>query len=166
MMRSFPLELEHIIAEHSVDDLSVIDAQRRRADLRLVCRAWRDSIDLSRHLIVVGHNEVVATHQRICNQQSGTTVGEMIKSIRIEVKLNQTERSLSEAVSGLLGQVPNVGRVELLADNLALSRVGYFSAERGEDVIKQLLRLTKVRHFKFGDPSTSNAKIDIDKLET
>ncbi len=67
MVARLPLELDQMVIAESVRELGVVEAQRTRVVLSLVCRAWRDSIKLDEHIVVVGAdnvNQKGRAHQR------------------------------------------------------------------------------------------------------
>ncbi len=163
MTPSLPLELENLVIDSSLEELGVLQAQRRRAELRLVCRAWPDSIDMSRHLIVVGHDEVVNLSDSLRSGHAPAGSGQRVRSILVDVESASGAQPTADAVATLLRQVPNVERVELVANHLVLQR-GRWTMD--EAIVGALAQLGKIAHFRIGSgrsrdgPRLSNSVLE------
>lgn len=125
----------------------------------LVCRAWRDSIDLSRHLVVVGHKNIARVADALEEGGGLHCKRSGVKEIYIRVE-ERGGPTKAEAVGRVLKQVSEVEHVELVTTYAGMNdgTLGWVSIVPAID--EALTRLGQIKHFKFGtDPTLAVASV-------
>ncbi len=140
-----------MIIGYAVDGLSPLDGYKIRVRFSLVCRAWRDSIELASHRAAVGLANV--GRLAISLQGSGSVKGDGVAVESLYVELTSTRgQNKAQRVVGLLGEVPNVSDLELVLNNAAFGS-GQF------DVLEKTRHLEQITSFALGAKAGSKNPI-------
>ncbi len=153
MSPRLPIELDQMIIKHAQDGLSVLEGHSARVKLRLVCQAWRDSIDPGRELIVVGNDNVNKAAARLANKRASGDRRFRVKSIYIKLQ-SPSSKAKAESVARLLSLVVNVEHVQLVTKYASMKGAASERSSLADVVVSALTRLAKVEHFAFGEDRT------------
>lgn len=160
MVRPLPLELDQMIIGFTLDGLNALDRHQASVNLSLVCRAWRDSIDLGKDLIVVGNDNVSKAANYFADRGASGDKRLLIKSAYIQLS-KQGSRARSQATARLVELIPNAERVELVAKCYTSFGTRGTGSSLGLELLSALEKLSRVQHFCLRQADQADAWLTV-----